>query len=420
MSKIVRTPTRAEGGITLEEKAKLDEVAKFWIANAMRTDKADINKLAPAIHGIYAAAGLKKPRVVLVPSPMVMAAAYGASAAIWYLRKKGYDATDAATDAATRSATRAATRDATDAATDAATRSATYDATDAATDAATDDAIYAATRSATDDATDAATRSATRAAIYDATDAATRSAIYAATYDATDDAMAVCREIAGEFGVGCAKLWWRAYQGGNMWSHYDSYLCGARDVLGLRLPEHEKYAHWEQASLNGGFRVMHEEFCIVSDFPEVLKVDENNLPHCENGPSHRWRDGWEIYHWHGVKVPAHWIMSPETVDPSEVLSEQNVEVRAAGIAIIGMAKMLDKLQHRIVDSDPDPMKGDLVEVRLPDLPDPVYYLSAHCPRNGRIMEAVNPSEMDEMTVKGAQAWRLGIPASEFVYPTVRT
>jgi hypothetical protein len=66
------------------------------------------------------------------------------------------------------------------------------------------------------------------------------------------------------------------------------------------------------------------------------------------------------------------------------------------------------------------MKGDLVEVRLPDLPDPVYYLSAYCPRNGRIMEAVNPSEMDEMTVKGAQAWRLGIPASEFVYPTVRT
>lgn len=205
-----------------------------------------------------------------------------------------------------------------------------------------------------------------------------------------------------------------------MWSYWCAFLSGTRDVLGLNLPEHQAYQHFEDAALNGGFRVMHEEFCIVSDFPEVLKVDDNNQPHCENGPSHRWRDGWALYHWHGVRVPALWIMNPENVDPSEILSEQNVEVRAAGISIIGMAKMLDKLEHKIVDSDPDPMKGDLVEVTLPDLPEPVYYLSAHCPRNGRIMEAVNPSEMDEMTVKGAQAWRLGIPADEFVYPNVRT
>jgi len=389
MGKIVRTSTRAEGGITPEEKAKLDDVAKFWIANAMRTDKADINKLAPAIHGMYEAAGMEKPRVVLVPSPIVMTAAYGASAAIWYQRKN-------------------------------VVKSATYAATAAATAAATDAATYAATDAATAAATDAATAAATHAATDAATAAATYAATYAATADAADAAMSACREIAGEFGVECAKLWWRSYQGGNMLSHISAYYAGMRDVIGLQLPEYENYAYWEQAALNVGFRVMHEEFCIVSDFPEILKVDENNLPHCENGPSHRWRDGWELYHWRGVRVPAQWIMSPETVDPSEVLSEQNVEVRAAGIAIIGMAKMLDKLEHRIVDSDPDPMKGDLVEVRLPDLPDSVYYLSAQCPRNGRIMEAVNHSEMDEMTVKGAQAWRLGIPASEFVYPTVRT
>lgn len=205
-----------------------------------------------------------------------------------------------------------------------------------------------------------------------------------------------------------------------MWSHTCVYLSGARDVLGLRLPPHDAYAHYEQAALTGGYRVMHEEFCLVSDFPEILRADENNLPHCENGPSHRWRDGWELYHWHGVRVPGHWIMSPDAVDPAEVLAEDNVEVRAAGIAIIGMAKMLDRLPHDIIDSDPDPLHGDLIRVTLPDLPNPVFYLSAHCPRNGRIMEAVNPTEMDEMTVKGAQAWRLGIPASEFVYPTVRT
>ena len=165
---------------------------------------------------------------------------------------------------------------------------------------------------------------------------------------------------------------------------------------------------------------MHPEFCIVSDFPEFIKMDENNEPHCEDGPSHRWRDGVEFFFWHGTQVPDHWIMKPETVDPAEILQTREVEVRAAGISIIGMARMLDRLDHRIIDSDPDPLHGDLIEVTIPDLPEPVLYLKAHCPRNGTIMEAVNPAEMDERTVKGAQAWRLGIPASEFIYPSVRT
>lgn len=71
MTMIVRTPTRAEGGITPEEKAQLDKVADFWIKNAMRTDRADISKLAPAIHGIYEAAGLKKPRVAREYDPIM-------------------------------------------------------------------------------------------------------------------------------------------------------------------------------------------------------------------------------------------------------------------------------------------------------------------------------------------------------------
>ena len=48
---------------------------------------------------------------------------------------------------------------------------------------------------------------------------------------------------------------------------------------------------------------MHDEFCIVSDFPEKIEVDEQNRSHNEHGPSHRWRDGFEIYHLHGVKFP---------------------------------------------------------------------------------------------------------------------
>ncbi|MGL6209137.1 MAG: hypothetical protein ACRC14_04825, partial [Paracoccaceae bacterium] len=157
-SKIFRSPTKATGGITEAEKSALALVSNEWIGIAMRTDPIDPEKITPAIHGIYAAARLKQPRVVVVSSPLVMAFAYGASAAIWHksTRDATRDATEDATEDATRAATFAATDAATFAATDAATRDATRDATFAATRAAT----FAATRDATRDATDAATRDA--------------------------------------------------------------------------------------------------------------------------------------------------------------------------------------------------------------------------------------------------------------------
>jgi len=202
-----------------------------------------------------------------------------------------------------------------------------------------------------------------------------------------------------------------------MWPWADAYICAMRDVIGLDLPEFEKFAAWEACSKSGGYRVMHEKFCMVCDRPEILSVDEENRPHSETGPSHRWRDGWELHHWHGVRVPKHWIESPQDVSPTEILATEDVEKRAAGVAIVGMARMLDSLRHEIIDSDPDPMRGDLIRVWLEGLPRPAVYLKAECPRNGTIMEAV-PAEI--ASVHEAQAWKVGLRPEEFKYPEIRT
>ena len=82
MAKIIRTKTKAHGGITPQEKIAMDAHAELWIKRALRTDPIEPDKIIPTIEGLYAAAGLKKPRVVIAPSPLVMAFAYGASAAI--------------------------------------------------------------------------------------------------------------------------------------------------------------------------------------------------------------------------------------------------------------------------------------------------------------------------------------------------
>lgn len=69
MSKIIRTPTRAEGGVTTEEKMQMKAIAEKWIGTALRTDPIEPDKIIPAIHKLYEVAGLKKPRVVIAPSP---------------------------------------------------------------------------------------------------------------------------------------------------------------------------------------------------------------------------------------------------------------------------------------------------------------------------------------------------------------
>ncbi|WP_288972190.1 DUF6745 domain-containing protein, partial [uncultured Mesorhizobium sp.] len=253
-----------------------------------------------------------------------------------------------------------------------------------------------------------------------ATDQATYQATDQATYQAEIGAVGACYDLGGDLGIECAKRWWSVYQGGNMWAGYDCYLTACRDILGLELTSHAGYAAWEQAATHGGFRVMHEEFCIVSDFPEVLRVDDQNRPHCENGPSHRWSDGWSLYHWHGVRVPAEWIENRKTINPAEILRAENVEQRAAGCDIVGWARMLDALPHKIIDSHEDPQCGDLIEVTLPGLPEPELYLKFECPRNGQMMEAVNKRELQKFDLKHAHAWHANVPARLFSYPQQRS
>jgi len=451
MAKIIRTKSKALGGITPEEKARMDEHAKLWIARAMRTDPIEPEKIIPAIEGLYRAAGLKKPRVVIAPSPLVMAFAYGASAAIWYGRKAGkskasatdsatriatasatYSATasaiDSAIDSATRIATASATYSATASATDSATRSATASATDSATASATYSATRSATASATRSATDSATASATASATDSATDSATRIATDSATYSATDSATdsatriaeeqaaIACLQLGGTLGLECAKRWSNVYQGGNMWAGYDCYLTACRDILGLELREHDAYAYWEQAAIHGGFRVMHEEFCIVSDFPEVLKVDEQNRPHCENGPSHRWRDGWSLYHWHGVRVPSEWIEARHKLTPEIAIGQKNAELRRAACEIIGWDNIIVRLNAEVIDADADPEIGTLLRVDLPDAPRE-QFLRVQC-GTGRLFALPVPPTMK--TAIEAQSWLWGLDPSSFIKPEIRT
>lgn len=192
-----------------------------------------------------------------------------------------------------------------------------------------------------------------------------------------------------------------------MWGYYDSYLTAFRDVLGLKLPIHEKFSAWEECAIEGGFRYMHEDFCMVSDFPEILLKDEQNRPHCSTGPSHRWRDGFEIYHLHGIRFKKEEWDKWRYSDAQTILKIENTDKRAVLIAEVGAEKILADCQSEIIGTDEF---GEVLELK--GMKDgngsPYRFLKAMDPAHQQFVYLRIPPTIDKP--RDAEAWTYGVDA----------
>jgi len=414
--------------LTEEHRAQLAPWAERWIRAAMSTaamSEDDRAACRVAVRGLYEAAGLVPPpdhRIVFVASPFVLRFAAGWAAWIWYCRRRS-----AATRAATSAATYAATRDATYAATDAATSAATY--------AATDDATYAATYAATDAATSAATYAATDDATYAATYAATDAATSAATYAATDDATYAATRAATWYRLSaprmpsaawvCVSLAYRMWAGGNQWSGWVAFLSFFRHVAKLPI-DYSKWQHWETLAERSGPRVLHADFAMISDRPEVLTVDAQRRPHSDTGPFCRWRDGSALYAVHGVRVPWDVIERPESITVARIEAEQNAEVRRVMVERYGLPRYIRDSGAERLHSDecgtlwrkeqPDDEPIVTVEV-LNSTPEPdgsvrTYFLRCH-PELRPMLGGERLGEAQAMTARNAVASTFGLRGSQY-------
>jgi hypothetical protein len=140
------------------------------------------------------------------------------------------------------------------------------------------------------------------------------------------------------------------WQGGNQWSAWCSYLSFFRHVAQLPgLPA--TWDDYEVAAKRSGPRIMHAEFCIVSDRPERLLVDARNRPHCDDGPFCRWRDGFELYAIHGVRVPAWVVLHPERITVDSIKNESDAEVRRVMRERYGDGRYLTETGAKVIDAD---------------------------------------------------------------------
>lgn len=352
-------PTKEPYSLTEEHRAQLQPWAEKWIANAMSTkpmDEEDYEICTKAVHDMYGFTGRKPPKVVFVPSPLVAIFATGFASASIYQASKGFNAQITPDEGL----------------------------------------IYQATLAALDK--DTSKYAVIRARPFK------REGDLSKWYVHNED---VKRQAASlnvdRFGRACAARSHSFRQGGNQWSSWSAYLSFFRHVVKLGEShgvDYSKWATWETLSERSGVRFVREQFCIISDRPRILKVDDRNRPHSENGPFSEWSDGFGMYAWHGTRVPAEWLLHKEKLDPATALNHPNVEQRRAAAEIVGWKKVLDTLKPKVIDKDKDPEIGTLLEVDLPDSKG-TRFLQVKC-GTGRTFVLPVPSEM--RTALEANAW----------------
>ena len=205
--------------------------------------------------------------------------------------------------------------------------------------------------------------------------------------------------------------WW-----GQMDLYWIAYYRYAQEVLGVR------YAAEAQAGLDLLEEIGHacswwyprEGLVIACDRPAVIQMEEHPARpgtyrlHATDGPAVRWRDGWTLYAWHGVRVPAALIETPSQITRADLLAEPNAEVRRALMERLGhdrFAALLDLVP--VHEARWGGQTYTLLRTREPDAVarDHLQFVRVTCPSTGRVYHLCVPPTV--RTAREAVAWTFG-------------
>jgi len=92
---------------------------------------------------------------------------------------------------------------------------------------------------------------------------------------------------------------------------------------------------WDDLTQSCGRVYAFENYCFVCDRPSELRLDPAGRLHAEHGPAVQFRDGFQLWRYHGVKIPSWVITNPERITANDIAKENNEEIKAALIEIFG-------------------------------------------------------------------------------------
>lgn len=112
------------------------------------------------------------------------------------------------------------------------------------------------------------------------------------------------------------------------------------DVIRIDKPLFRSFSNWAKFALEGAAFVMHEEFCFISDFPETIVTDDSGRLHNPDGPAIRWRDGWSCYYWRNLPIPRWMIEEKHLITVDKINAMENIEIRRVMLEIYGTSRYI--------------------------------------------------------------------------------
>lgn len=170
----------------------------------------------------------------------------------------------------------------------------------------------------------------------------------------------------GAYGGQCDAGWAAYYAGMNDMGVYKKDL-----LLDMQLEA------WTDLSDSIWSWYMFPKAALMVNRPEIFKyringdgLDHEAQLHCEDGPSVRFRDGFECYSWRGQAVPKELIEDKWTA--ADILTHRNTEVRRCAIEKMGWDRFIKEAELEQVGEDvPDPGNPGQY-LALYDTPDVLY------------------------------------------------
>jgi hypothetical protein len=214
-------------------------------------------------------------------------------------------------------------------------------------------------------------------------------------------------------------LHWPAF-----YAQHDAGWLGFHQFFADQFGLSEQSAGLRELGRQAGWVWMYGDLAIISAKPIFVSMDRQGRLHNERRAAVEYADGTKVYAVNGVRIPGKWVLERTTIDPSEILQCEDVDQRAAGIALVGYAHLKDRLDYKILEGDPSTDIGALIELKIPGLSNPGRFLEAVCPRNGPVFLGVPPvSPWDNEPIVdavGAQAFLARLPRSAYAHPPIRT
>jgi len=292
------------------------------------------------------------------------------------------------------------------------------------TDASLQSSLQASLRASLQSSLQASLRASLRASLQASLGASLGASLQASLWDSLWDSLGASlgaslrASLWDSLGASLQASLWDSLGDSRFWgqqeAHWIAFYAFCRDVVGVSFEKKraQQLDLWSEIAQSCGWWWPYKGLCIVADRPEIVRWEtDRDRPrlHCDSGPALRYRDGWEVYSWHGLRVPEKLIEEPGAISVADIHAEQNQELRRAKLEIAGWERYLREAGARQIASDDT---GELLEVDGLGDGDPIArFVHVRCPSTGREYTLRVPPQTE--TARAGVAWTFNTPADTY-------